>query len=186
VTEAHLPFNLENELEQRIADDPSWREGVEWGRPRHGHPEGTIKAHVAAVLENVDSFYGDSPLRDKLRLIALIHDTFKSQVDTDRPRTGENHHAVRARRFAERFVDDHAVLDVIELHDEAFNAWQLGNRDGKWEKARARVERLIERLGDSVTLYLAFYHCDNTTQGKEPDCLEWFRTLCGDFSRNPQ
>ena len=177
MTDIALPFNLETELERRIADDPAWREGAEWGRPRHGHPEGTIKAHVAAVLDNVEGFYGDDPLREKLRLIALIHDTFKYQVDMDRPRAGENHHAMRARRFAERFVDDQAVLKVIELHDEAFNAWQLGNRDGKWEKARTRADRLIDRLGDTIPLYLAFYRCDNTTKGKQPDCFTWFRGL---------
>jgi hypothetical protein len=186
VTEAQLPFNLENQLEQQIADDPDWREGVEWGRPRHGHPEGTIKAHIAAVLANVDDFYADSPFRNELRLIALVHDTFKYQVDMDRPRTGENHHAMRARRFAERFVDDQAVLMVIELHDAAFNAWQRGNRDGKWDKATARGKRLIERLGDTRSLYLAFYVCDNTTEGKEPHCLEWLSALCDDLSGTPK
>ena len=177
VTEPHLPFNLENELERRLADDPDWREGVEWGRPRHGHPEGTVKAHVAAVLNNVNEFYGDNSMRERLRLITLVHDTFKYQVNIDQPRTGENHHAMRARRFFERFTDDQAILNVIELHDEAFNAWQLGNRDGKWNKAQARADRLVERLGDTLPLYLAFYHCDNATDGKEPDCLEWFRGL---------
>jgi len=172
-----LPFSLESGLERRIARDPVWLEGVEWGRPRHGHPEGAVKGHIAAVLDNVDGFYQDSPWRKQLRLIALIHDTFKHEVDMDRPRTGENHHAVRARRFAEQYVDDPAVLDVIELHDEAFNAWQLGSRDGKWDKAEARAGRLVERLGDTLTLYLNFYRCDNTTEGKEPDCLEWFRKL---------
>ena len=102
-----LPFRLESDLERRIAEAPEWREGVEWGRPRHGHPEGTI----------------------------------------------------------------------IELHDEAFNAWQLGHRDGNWDKAQARAERLVERLGDTFPLYLAFYHCDNTTEGKESTCLDWFRDL---------
>lgn len=84
---------------------------------------------------------------------------------------------MRARRFAERLIDDQPVLEVIELHDEAFNAWQLGNRDGKWDKAQARAERLVVRLGDTFFLYLAFYECDNTTEGKESACLDWFRDL---------
>ena len=184
--DSQLPFNLENELERRIADDSEWQEGVEWGRPRHGHPEGTIRAHIAAVLDNVNEFYGNSPLRDELRLIAIVHDTFKYQVDIDQPRTGENHHAMRARRFAEQFVDCPALLDVIELHDEAFNAWQLGNRDDRWDKAEARAKRLITRLDDDLGLYLAFYHCDNTTEGKESDCLDWFRELCCDLNRIPK
>lgn len=175
--ECRLPFQLETDLERYITDDPAWREGAEWGRPRHGHPEGTIKAHVAAVLANVDAFYGDSPLRESLRLIAIVHDTFKYQVDINRQRSGENHHAMRARRFAERYIDDAAILDVIELHDEAYNAWQRGHRDGKWDKARERAAALIARLGDNLPLYLAFYRCDNTTEGKQPDCFNWFLEL---------
>jgi len=79
-----------------------------------------------------------------------------------------------ARRFAERIIDDDAVLDVIELHDEAFNAWQCGNRDGRWERAGQRAEALRERLGGNADLYLAFYRCDNSTAGKQQDCFEWF------------
>lgn len=167
-------FDLETDLERRIAADPAWREGAEWGRARPGHPEGTIKAHVASVLQNVDEFYGESPFRARLRLIALVHDTFKFQVDRSQPRTGENHHAMRARRFAERYTSDEPVLDVIEMHDEAYNAWQNGNRDGKWEKARRRAAALIARLGETLPLYLAFYRCDNSTEGKEWGCFEWF------------
>ncbi len=178
VMESQLPFTLENELEGRIAADSQWQEGVQWGKPRHGHPEGTVKAHIATVLNNVDRFYAESPERHDLRLIALVHDTFKHQVDADRSRTGENHHAMRARRFAEQYIKDEPVLEVIELHDEAYNAWQKGNRDGKWDRARERAAVLIERLGDTLSLYVAFYHCDNTTEGKQPDCLEWFRQLC--------
>ena len=42
-----LPFELETALERRIAAEPEWREGVEWGQPRPGHPEGAVKHHVA-------------------------------------------------------------------------------------------------------------------------------------------
>ena len=178
VTDTDLHFNLENDLEKRIAADPEWLAGVEWGKPRPGHPEGTVKAHISTVLDNVDRFYGDNADREKLRLIALLHDTFKYQVDTDRARTGENHHAMRARRFAEKYVDDDSVLEVIELHDEAYNAWQKGNRDNNWDRAHERATALINRLGETLPLYLAFYHCDNTIKGKQPDCLNWFEQRC--------
>lgn len=125
--EHELPFTLESDLERSIAGDPAWRAGLTYGKPRRGHPEGSVANHVADVLANIDRLYGDSQLRDKLRLIALIHDSFKVQVDRLRPRTGENHHATIARRFAERYISDPAVLDVIELHDEAYNAWQNGH-----------------------------------------------------------
>ncbi|REJ72897.1 MAG: HD domain-containing protein [Planctomycetota bacterium] len=173
-----LPFSLETDLERRIAADPDWRTGADWGRPRSGHPEGAVKAHIADVLRNIDAFFSESANRERLRLIALIHDTFKFQVDPARPRSGENHHAMKARRFAERYITDADVLDVIELHDEAYNAWQKGARDGKWEKAEQRTESLLAGLGDRLGLYLAFYRCDNMTGDKQQDCFDWFLSLC--------
>ena len=183
VIDMTLPFELENDLERRISADPAWQEGIEWGQPRPGHPEGRVKAHIAAVLENVDRFYNENSDRSKLRLIALVHDTFKHQVDINRTRSGDNHHAMRARRFAESYLSDKSVLEVIELHDEAYNAWQKGNRDNNWDRAHQRASALIERLGDNLPLYLAFYHCDNTIEGKQPDSLNWFSALCHDMRK---
>lgn len=177
MTQQDLPFSLEGDLEERIACHPDWLSGIEFGQPRPGHPEGRVRFHIASVLGNVDRFYRDSPLRPRLRLIALIHDTFKFKVDRDRPRCGENHHGMIARRFAETILTDESVLEVIETHDDAFNAWQCGNRDGRWDKANHRAAKLIDRLSGTMDLYLAFYRCDNTTDGKEQHCFEWFDDL---------
>lgn len=173
-----LPFTLETELERTIAGDPDWREGMEWGKPRKGHPEGAVKWHVRDVLANVDRFYSDSPFRSNLRLIALVHDTFKFQVDRKQPACGENHHGMRARRFSERYLTRSEVLDVIELHDEAYNSWQKGYRDHQWDRARERAMVLIDRLAESLDLYVHFYRCDNETDGKSQDCRIWFEQLC--------
>jgi hypothetical protein len=95
-----------------------------------------VGAHVVEVLANVEDEAVNPRDRARLRLIALTHDTFKHLVDVRQPREGENHHAMIARRFAERYTDDAEVLDVIELHDEAFNAWVKRERGGKWTLRR--------------------------------------------------
>lgn len=113
-------------------------------------------------------------------MIALTHDTFKHLVDINQPRTGENHHGMIARRFTERFVtDDDGMLDIIELHDEAYNSHAKGARDGSWPKAEARAQRLLDRLGAELEDYLVFFRCDNETGSKAQDSLVWFR----DFAR---
>lgn len=168
-------IELETELERRIAREPRWQLGLHWGRPRPGHPEGSIRLHILAVLANVDAFFSDSPLRPQLRLITLVHDSFKHEVDPDKSRSGENHHGMIARRFAEPLIDDPSVLDVIELHDEAYNAWQKGARDKRWDRAVDRSAALFERLGSTLNLYVAFYRCDNAVLGKSPDCYDWFQ-----------
>jgi HD domain-containing protein len=171
------PIEPESELERRIMDDPVWVEGVAWGDPRPGHPEGAVTHHIVEVLANVDRVAVSPRDRERLRLIALIHDACKSQVDRNRPRTGENHHARVARRFAERYIDDSEVLEVIELHDEAYNAWARGERSGNWDAAEARARRLLDRLGDSVGLYERFYRADNETGSKDHVPFQWFKRL---------
>ncbi len=73
------------------------------------------------MLANVECQTGTLAERRALQLIALVHDTFKYRVDLSRPRTFGNHHAALARRFAERYIDDAMVLEIIELYDEAYN-----------------------------------------------------------------
>ncbi len=133
--------------------------------------------HIADVLRNVEQGYGDSCFHSSLRLIALIHDTFKYQVNSALPKTSDNHHGHYARRFAARYLDDPVVLDIIEWHDEAFNAWQKGARDGRWDKAAARAKTLINRLGPAIQLYVTFFRCDNATGDKTPEPVIWFENL---------
>lgn len=155
----------ETELETKIIKDPEFQAWLSWWVPRAGHPEGEVYYHVLEVLQNVDKYHVCDK-REKLRLIAMIHDTFKYKVDETKDRSWENHHGMYARRFAEKYIDDPEILDIIELHDEAFNAWQKGNRDGKWDKAEARATKLVERLWDKLPLYIDFYRCDNETGDK--------------------
>jgi hypothetical protein len=73
---------------------------------------------------------------------------------------------VIARRFAKRHIEDLEILEVIELHDEAYNAWIKGQRGGKWEAARARADLLIDRLNPSLGFYTRFYQADSS--GSQP------------------
>lgn len=163
----------ETELEHRIVHDPEFVEGALWGEARRGHPEGKVVYHISEVLANVDK-HSKSYDREELRLISIIHDTFKHKVDRDKPRSGENHHAMIARRFAEKYITDTKILDIIELHDEAYNAWGAGNRRGDWRYAERRASKLLDRLGDNLDLFLKFYQCDNETGDKENIDYEWF------------
>ncbi len=166
----------ETELENRIIADADFIQGAMWGKPRNGHPEGQVIYHIGHVLKNVDK-YSTHENRHKLRLIAIIHDSFKYKVDGTKPKSGENHHAMIARKFAEKYINDNELLEIIELHDEAYNSWCKGDRNGKWEKAEQRAIQLIKRLGSSINLYLSFYQCDNETGDKESENFIWFNNL---------
>jgi hypothetical protein len=173
-----LPFELETAVEQEIAADPEWRQGVEWGTPREGHPEGAVKHHIADVLRNVDIEATSQDERRRLRLAALVHDSFKYRAQEGRARVGsDGHHGTHAARFLERFVDEEQLVEVVRWHDEVFAAWLGMTRRGDRPGAEQRVRELVGRLGDALPLYLRFFRADNATEGKSPEAVEWFESI---------
>jgi hypothetical protein len=169
-------FKPENDLERRVAQDPELLEGLAWGRPRKAHPEGPIGVHVADLLRMLDQHGIEGEERALLRFVAIVHDGFKNKVQEWRPRVGENHHAMRARRFAERFTDDERILTTIELHDRPYGIWRKMRRT-RWLDRRA-LQIMMERLPDP-DLFLRFVELDGSTEGKNPEPVRWFRDqLC--------
>lgn len=148
-------------LERRVRADPELQAGLAWGSPRRGHPEGAVAEHVATLLSRIAD---DDPLRDDLRFLALVHDSFKSAVRPEGGWSPENDHAVLARRFAERHTTDERLLAALELHDEPY--WQWRNGGG--------VRSVLERVPD-VELFARFVELDASTEGKDLSFLWWFR-----------
>ena len=152
--------------------EPELLKGLAWGQPRAGHPEGAVGIHVSHLLETLDRSGITGEQREALRFMALVHDSFKYQVWERLPRIGENHHAMRARRFAERFTDDERILAAIELHDRPYALWRKLRRRGELDE-RA-FERMTDRISDPE-LFLRFIELDGSTEGKRPEPIAWFR-----------
>lgn len=167
----------ESQIEKKIVADSEFIEGAIWGKPRNGHPEGEVAHHIADVLSNIDKFFPTDQDREKLRFIAITHDSFKYKVDTTQPKFGENHHAMIARRFAEKFTDESDVLDIIELHDEIYNSYNMEARRNNKKGAEKRVSNLLNKLGDNFDLFVKFAKCDSDTGNKDASCNVWFRNL---------
>jgi hypothetical protein len=165
-------FEPETELERRVSREPELLRGLAWGEPRTSHPEGPVGTHVSHLLDALEASGDSGERREMLRFIALVHDAFKSQVRERLPRVGENHHALRARRFAERFTDDERVLSTIELHDKPYALWRKLQRRGKLDERGFR--RMMKRVPDPE-LFLRFIELDGSTDGKRPEPIEWFR-----------
>jgi hypothetical protein len=165
-------FEPETDLERRVTSEPELLEGLAWGEPRAGHPEGAVGTHVSHLLETLDHSGLEAEERERLRFMALVHDSFKYQVRERLPRVGENHHAMRARRFAERFTDDERVLAAIEFHDRPYALWRKLKRRGKLDERALR--RMLRRIPDPE-LFLRFVELDGSTEGKRPEPIEWFR-----------
>ena len=165
-------FEPESDLERRLAEDPVMLEGWAWGKPREGHPEGTIGRHVAELLERIDEWGETGRRRAELRFLALVHDSLKNQVQEWRRRTGENHHAMRARRFAEAYTDDERLLSTLEWHDRPYQIWKRMRRTGKPQDGALR--EMLDQIPDH-DLFGRFVELDGSTEGKNPEPIEWLR-----------
>ena len=172
-----LPFALETSLERAIAADPVWQRGVAWGWPRPGHAEGKVLYHISDVLANVERYALSPADRRDLRLIALTHDSLKFRVDPERSRSGENHHATRARRFAHRYIGDERVLRIIELHDEGIHLWNRWRRMRDARLIATQLDTLLAHLGADWLLFVEFFRCDNDTPSKNPEPVLWFEEM---------
>ena len=164
-------FEPENDLERKLSEDPTLLRGLAWGQPRRGHPEGSVGAHVRDLLATIETWGETGKRRSELRFLALVHDSLKFQVSNWRPKSGENHHATRARRFAERYTGDERLLAVIEQHDRPYNLWRRRPRRRTLDERE--IERLIDRVPD-LDLFVRFLRLDCSTEGKNPEPVRWF------------
>jgi hypothetical protein len=163
-------FEPESELERALIADPELREGLAWGKPRSGHPEGSVAAHVADLLATVDRWGESGERRAELRFLALVHDSMKYRVRAWLPKFGENHHAMRARRFAERYTPDERLLATIEQHDRPYALWRKLRRTGRLDERG--LERMLERIPDR-DLFVRFVELDGSTAGKNSEPIGW-------------
>lgn len=164
----------ETPLEASFLQDEEFRRGLAWGLPRYGHPEGTIWRHIIEINRNIDALPIDADTRRKLRIVSWVHDTFKYKEDRGDPRDWTKHHSVYARQFLARYIDDLLLLNVVELHDEAYYCWRLGHLYGRLSECEQRMTNLRERIGDYWQLYYLFFKCDTSTGDKNPAPLIWF------------
>lgn len=165
-------FQPETDLERAVVEDPEIRRGLAWGRPRKGHPEGSVGRHVADLLERIESSGAPEPLRSRLRLVALVHDALKFRVMERLPHVGPNHHGARARAVVDRYTDDESLLSTVELHDRPYGIWRRVRRTGRAQTSR--LDRLVDRIVDPK-LFLRFVELDGSTEGKDPEPVRWFR-----------
>jgi hypothetical protein len=158
-------FAPESVLERSLVTEPELLRGWAWGSPRHGHPEGAVGNHVAAMLRAIAP---DDPLRADLRLLTMLHDTFKYRVRAGEPWSPDNDHAELARAFAERHGCPRRIAATLELHDAPYWVWHRRYGDP------ALLAEILARAPDRELL-VRFIELDAATCGKDQAFLAWFQ-----------
>lgn len=170
----HEVVKPETALEAYLLERPEVILGMAWGTPRFGHPEGAVWRHVMEVLANIEKLrdLAEADRRD-LRIVALVHDTFKYAENKVEPRDWTQHHGILARRFISQFIDTRRVVDLVEWHDEAYYCWRLDALHHRPNRSRQRLDRLIAHFGDEMDFYYRFFVCDTKTGDKNMAPLQW-------------
>jgi hypothetical protein len=166
----------ETDLERLFIELPEVQAGLLWGEPRYGHPEGKVLWHIPEIYANIDRISPPLSIQDRqtLRLVTLLHDTFKYTEDKSYPRDWSKHHGILARKFAEQYITDTTILDIIELHDEAYYCWRLEVLDDEPDQANHRLNWLLKRVKPFLQIYYIFFKCDTATGDKTPAPVKWF------------
>ncbi len=164
----------ETALESFLIEQPEMIEGLQWGMPRFGHPEGAVWRHVVEVLANIDRL-PDLSVADRrdLRLVALVHDSFKYVENKREPRDWTQHHGILARKFISRYCAVWRVVQLTEWHDEAYYCWRLDALHQRPNRSRQRLDNLFALFGDELPFYYRFFVCDTRTGDKNPAPMRW-------------
>lgn len=155
-----------------IISDPRYLDNLDWGRPRSGHPEGTVRAHIAEVDANLDRLRPRLSEEDywKLRILVHTHDTFKAEAVKGVAITDPRSHASLAAAFLAEYCKDADMLAIVQYHDEPFGLWRQASSKGAFNEAR--LEAFFANIRD-WNLFLAFNLIDGCTEGKGREPLEW-------------
>ena len=157
---------------EAVVADPRYQANLNWGEARPGHPEGTIRAHIAELEQNLEAL--KPKLSDgedwKLKLLIHTHDTFKPDAEPGVPIAHPRSHASLARAFLAGFCDDDDLLAMVQYHDEPFALWRQQKVRGRFDEGRFAA--LLGRIQD-WNLFLAFNIIDGCTAGKVREPLRW-------------
>src|SRR5262249_11454013 len=167
------------EIFDEITSDPRYHRNLDWGEVRPGHPEGTIRAHIAELERNLERLRAKVSETEYWRLKGLIHthDTFKGEAQPGAPLPAPTSDASLARAFLAEFCDDADTLAMVQYHDEPFALWRQFKFRGQLNEKR--LATLLSNIRD-WNLFLAFNIVDGCTQGKQRDSLRWLFRLLAD------
>jgi hypothetical protein len=152
--------------------NPRYLGNLDWGEQRPGHPEGTIRAHIAEVQFNLDRLRSRLAEDDYWRLMLLVHthDTFKAQATPGVPITDPRSHASLARTFLAGYVVDPDLLAMTQFHDEPYALWRQSRDRGVCD--RERFETLLRNIRNWHA-FVAFLLADGCNEGKGREPLLW-------------
>jgi hypothetical protein len=156
-----------------LTRDERYLANLDWGQPRRGHPEGTVRAHIEELERNLARLRNRLSDEEywKLRILIHTHDSFKAEAQAGVPIAHPRSHASLARAFLSEFCSDEDLLEMVQFHDEPFALYQ--RHEHRVSVDATRFEKLLAAIRD-WNLFTAFLLIDGCTAGKDRGSLQWF------------
>ena len=128
-------MNVGRNLVERVRSSPQWQRAAPWGKPRPGHPEGSIGRHVEEqLIPFIDLHFRELPDYWNLVALAYLHDIGKPDVVRHDGRIHGEAHSVLSACIAAEFGAPARLVRVILRNDRTFGYWRrLFDRRGRWE-----------------------------------------------------
>jgi hypothetical protein len=162
-----------------LISDPRYLKNLDWGQPRPGHLEGTVRAHIAEIEPNLETLRPKLSDEEywKLKVLIHTHDSFKAEATPGVGITDPASHASLARAFLARHCHDADLLAMVQFHDEPYALYRQFEAKGQCNAGR--LDALLSAIKD-WNLFLAFNIIDGCTAGKSRKPLQWlFREVAG-------
>ncbi len=168
---------------QAVIDDPRYQRNLDWGEARPGHPEGTIRAHIAEIEPNLEALRPRLSEVDVWKLKLLIHTMIPSRLIQYPefpllilPAT---------RPWPSRFSPNLLTMKTCWRCSNSMTSPRTvapGQIQGNLQPtANGYATQQYQRLD----LFLAFIIIDGCTKGKSREPLLWlFKTLEGKVTSN--
>lgn len=155
-----------------ISQNPRYLGNLDWGKPRRGHPEGTVRAHIQELEQNLETIGPGEGEEDywKLMLLIHVHDSFKKDSKKGVAIEHPDSHASLARRFLSEYCKDEDLLNMVQYHDEPYALYRQDRLKGRFNTGR--LDKLKATISD-WPLFLRFMLIDGYTDGKSAEPLDW-------------
>lgn len=166
---------------ESIISHPLYKEGITYGRPRRGHAEGTVKAHICDLEINLHTLLAKAVVQKEqfwpLVILIHVHDTFKGESHKTRNEKNvaiedPKSHASLAKEFLKQFLpNDTTLLNIVQYHDLGYAIYRNYKQKGKLNEMR--IEEGLKKLSD-LNLYLLFCIIDSCTPSKGREMIRWW------------
>jgi hypothetical protein len=145
-----------------VTSDERYLANLDWGQPRRGHPEGTVRAHINELERNLNRLRRRLTDEEcwKQKLLIHTHDSFKTEAQAGVMISHPRSHASLARAFLAEFCRDEDLLAMVQLHDEPYALYQQQQRRAIVDAVR--FEKLMASIRD-WRLFSAFLLIDGCT-----------------------